>query len=56
MNEDISAFLMSVVWQGTCGRDDSRDIKARVDSPTGAACGHYQLHLRFELDDERECP
>jgi hypothetical protein len=27
-----------------------------VESPTGAACGHYQLYVRFAFDDTLACP
>ena len=54
-HEDYSAYLLTLVWGAGCG-DASRDVKIRVQSPTGAACGHYQLHVQFEYDDDRECP
>jgi hypothetical protein len=55
-HEDYSSYLINAVWGGECGRDDSRDFHIQVYSPTGAACGHYQLYVRFEYDSTVACP
>jgi hypothetical protein len=54
-NDDGSYFSLALVWGAGCG-DASRDVKIQVDSPTGDACGHYQLHVRFDYDSELDCP
>ena len=54
--ERDAAYLMTIVWRGTCGSDDSKDIKVQVRSPTGRGCGHYQVYLRFDYDDTVPCP
>jgi hypothetical protein len=53
--DDGSYFMLTLVWGAGCG-EASRDVKVRVSSPTGAACGHYQLYVRFDYDDDTECP
>ncbi len=54
--ESDSLFQISVIWGNGCGQGDPRDVKIQVHSPTGAACGHYQLYVMFEFDDSLECP
>ena len=54
-DEASSSYLFSITWGGSCGSDDSRDLKIRVTSPTGLACGHYQLYVRFSYDETIEC-
>jgi hypothetical protein len=47
---------MAIVWGGSCGSDDSHDLRIRVSSPTGSGCGHYQLHARYDYDTTVPCP
>ena len=55
-SEGSHSYFLRVVWGGSCGGDDSRDVKIRVNSPTGAACGYYQLSVAFVYDTEIACP
>ena len=44
-------------WGGTCGADDSRDIRVVVrNQGSSMACEYYQLHARFFFDDTEACP
>jgi hypothetical protein len=55
--QEVSSYVLAVKWGGTCGADDSRDVKVRVESRNGApACGYYQLHARFDYDPTEPCP
>jgi hypothetical protein len=54
--ESESVYQLAVIWGSPCYSHDPRDLKIRVHSPTGAACGHYQLYAWFEYDDTLECP
>jgi hypothetical protein len=54
---DVSSYLIAVKWGGTCGSDDSRDVRAVVRNTSGAsACEYYQLHARFYFDANEACP
>jgi hypothetical protein len=55
-SEGSQSYFLTVVWGGSCGGDDSRDVKIQVRSPTGAACGYYQLALTFAYDTTVACP
>jgi hypothetical protein len=54
-DDEASAYVLSLVWGAGCG-DASRDAKIRVHSPSGVACGHYQLFVRFDYDSDLDCP
>ncbi len=52
-----NSYAMRLKWPGTCGSNDSREVKIRVRSPrTPQLCGYYQLHVLFGLDPEEPCP
>jgi hypothetical protein len=54
---DLSSYRLAFKWPGTCGADDSRQVRARVRSRESAsACGYYQLHARFDFDPDEPCP
>ena len=55
-NEADNSYYLDVLWIGSCGSDDSRDLYIRVHSPTEAACGHYQISLTFWYDNTIPCP
>lgn len=55
-SEEHSSYLFNFIWVGSCGADDSRDFHVQVQSPTGSACGHYQLYVRYDYDTTIECP
>ena len=55
-SESSNSYSLSVVWGSPCGDTGPRDLKIRVFSPTGAACGYYQVYAMFEYDDTLECP
>jgi hypothetical protein len=50
------SYFLNVAWIGSCGSDDSRDLHIQVHSPTGAACGYYQLSVNFSYDTTIACP
>ncbi|MEQ8272569.1 MAG: MopE-related protein [Deltaproteobacteria bacterium] len=52
-----NSYVMGVKWGGTCGGDDSRQVKVRVRNKAGAqSCSYYQIHAHFEYDPEEPCP
>lgn len=55
-DDATSSYYLNAIWGGTCARDDSMDIKIQVHSPSGLACGYYQLAVRFYYDSTIACP
>lgn len=52
-----NSYVMGLKWGGTCGGDDSRQVKVRVRNTAGAnSCSYYQLHAHFAYDDSEACP
>ena len=54
--EEDSVFQLTIVWGSACYSHDPRDVNVRVHSPSGDACGHYQVFVWFEYDETLECP
>ncbi|MCC7542536.1 MAG: hypothetical protein IT379_40340 [Deltaproteobacteria bacterium] len=51
------SYALAIKWGGTCGSDDSRDVRVVVRSTEGAAmCGYYQLFARLRFDPDETCP
>jgi len=54
--EQWNSYLLSLVWGGVCGRDDSKDWQIVVRTTGGTpVCGYYGLAVSFERVDQ-ECP
>lgn len=54
--EASSSYFLNAIWGGRCMYDDDQDVKIQVHSPTGFACGYYQLSVRFYYDSTVPCP
>lgn len=54
---DANSYVLGVKWAGTCGSDDSRQVKVRVrNTESASACGYYQVHANFAYDPDEPCP
>src|SRR5690606_20492513 len=54
---DVQSYVIGVKWGGTCGADDSRDVRVVVRNKGSAqACEYYLLHASFRYDDTQSCP
>lgn len=54
--ESSSKYQLTIVWGNACYSKNTTPVRIRVYSPTGAACGYYQVYAWFEYDETLECP